>query len=446
MKPFAAAKACAVNPLKLSPSLGAAAAFLGIKVCMPMLHAAQGCTSFGLTLLVRHYRERIPFQTSAMNEVTTILGGSDHLEQAVLNIVAKTDPAPQAIGICTSGLIETRGEDIKGDLKLIRRKHPELADTALIYVSAPDYVGAYQDGWGAAVTAMVEELVEPAVLRDPRQINILAGSQLTPADVEEIRDLVEAFGLSPIILPDISDSLDGHVPEGFVGTTYGGVSVAEIRKMGRSAATFVIGRQVEPAARLLEQRCAVPVEIFPGITGLAASDAFIAALMRLSGRAVPERIKRARSRLVDAMLDGHFFFGDKRVALAAEPDLLAALVPFLADMGAKPVCAVTTTKAPALENLPVAQIRIGDYDDLEHNAGPCDVIIAGSQGARTAERMKAPLFRLGLPVFDRLGVADRCIVGYRGSRALIFALANIFIAEKKHSHPEGACHAAAAIG
>jgi nitrogenase molybdenum-iron protein NifN len=43
---------------------------------MPLLHGSQGCTSFGLVLFVRHFREAIPMQTTAMSEVATVLGGS----------------------------------------------------------------------------------------------------------------------------------------------------------------------------------------------------------------------------------------------------------------------------------------------------------------------------------------------------------------------------------
>ncbi|HEX6362462.1 MAG TPA: nitrogenase component 1, partial [Albitalea sp.] len=50
-------KACAVNPLKMSASLGAAYAFMGLEGCMPLMHGSQGCTSFGLVLLVRHFKE-----------------------------------------------------------------------------------------------------------------------------------------------------------------------------------------------------------------------------------------------------------------------------------------------------------------------------------------------------------------------------------------------------
>jgi len=47
----------------------------GVANCMPVLHGSQGCTSFGLVLLVRHFREAIPLQTTAMSEVATVLGG-----------------------------------------------------------------------------------------------------------------------------------------------------------------------------------------------------------------------------------------------------------------------------------------------------------------------------------------------------------------------------------
>jgi nitrogenase molybdenum-iron protein NifN len=86
-------KACAVNPLKMSQPLGASLAFLGLDACMPVMHGSQGCTSFGLVLLVRHFKEAIPLQTTAMNEVTSILGGYDNIEAALLNIRKRAAPA-----------------------------------------------------------------------------------------------------------------------------------------------------------------------------------------------------------------------------------------------------------------------------------------------------------------------------------------------------------------
>jgi nitrogenase molybdenum-iron protein NifN len=430
------AKNVTINPLKLSQPLGGATAFMGLDGCLPMLHAAQGCTAFALVLLVRHFREAIPFQTTAMNEVTTILGGMDNLETAIVNIAGRAHP--KVIGICSNGLTEARGEDIKGDLKLIRAKHPDLADTALIYAPTPDYTGSFQDGWAAAVSATIDELVHPAAGRNLRQVNLLAGSHLTPADIEEIRDTVEAFGLAPIILPDISGSLDGHVADAYVPTTLGGTTLDDIRRMGRSVITLALGLHMEPAARRLEARCGVPVETFPRLTGLLAWDRFIAALARISGKPVPQAIRRRRSQLLDAMLDGHFFFGEKKIAIAAEPDLLFTLANFLADMGCTIGAAVSPTQNPVLEKIPAARVVIGDLDDLEQAAGDCDLIISHSHGRRVAERLGTIFFPAGFPVFDRLGAAQRLSVGYRGTRDLIFDIGNLFIAE----HAEGGEHAA----
>lgn len=96
-----ARKSASTNPLKMSPPLGAAMAYLGVDGCLPLFHGSQGCTAFALVLLVRHFKEAIPFQTTAMNEVTTILGGMDNVEQAVLNIHKRAKP--KVIGICSTG-------------------------------------------------------------------------------------------------------------------------------------------------------------------------------------------------------------------------------------------------------------------------------------------------------------------------------------------------------
>jgi nitrogenase molybdenum-iron protein NifN len=138
-------KACAVNPLKMSQPIGGAFAFMGLRGSMPLLHGSQGCTSFGLTLFVRHFKEAVPLQTTAMSEVATVLGGLDNVEQAILNIYNKTKP--EIIGICSTGVTETKGDDVEGYIKLIREKHPQLAKFPLVYVSTPDFKDAFQDGW-----------------------------------------------------------------------------------------------------------------------------------------------------------------------------------------------------------------------------------------------------------------------------------------------------------
>lgn len=429
----ASAKAAAVNPLKMSQPLGASYAFLGMNRCMPVMHGSQGCTSFGLVLLVRHFREAIPLQTTAMNEATTIMGGYDNVEKAILNIRSRAKP--DLIAICSTGLTETKGDDVHGYLKLIRQAHAELADTALVYVSTPDFLGAFQDGWAKAVTALIEELVVPAIGPRAGQVNVLPGSHLTPGDIDEAREIIGAFGLHPIFLPDVSGSLDGHMSEEFSPTTMGGTTLADARSMGSSMMTLALGEQMRPCAQALEARTGVPFVIFEGLSGLAASDRFIAELARVSGVAVPAKYRRQRSQLQDAMLDAHFFIGGKRIVIGAEPDLLWALASSLTELGARIPAAITTTQSPLLARLPTDDVLIGDLEDLEQRARGCDLMITHSHGRQAAERLSIPFHRAGLPLFDRLGAGQRVTVGYRGTREFLFEIGNLFLAHPHEATP-----------
>jgi len=47
----------------------------------------------------------------------------------------------------------------------------------------------------------------------------------------------------------------------------------------------------------------------------------------------------------------------------------------------------------------------------------------------------ATLAPTGLPTFDRLGVAHKVTVGYRGTRDLIFEVGNVFM-EQLHAHEQ----------
>ncbi|SOE00946.1 nitrogenase iron-molybdenum cofactor biosynthesis protein NifN [Caenispirillum bisanense] len=447
-----ARKSASTNPLKMSAPLGAAMAYLGLDGCLPLFHGSQGCTAFGLVLLVRHFKEAIPFQTTAMNEVTTILGGMDNVEQAVLNISKRAKP--KIIGICSTGLTETRGEDTGADIRVIKARNAEaLAGCELVFAATPDFAGGMQEGWGKAVAAIIDAFVPAADgTRALRQVNILAGCHMTPGDVEELREIVEAFGLEAIVLPDLAGSLDGHLPGQYVPTTYGGTTLADMGRMHRSVATIAIGEHMRISAERLEARTGVPTRFFDGLTGLDAVDRLMVALSDISGQPVPRKYRRQRSQLVDAMLDGHFHFGQKKIALAAEPDLLWAVGRLFADLGAELATVVTTVAAPHLERLPCAQIVVGDLWDLEEGAATAgaDLLVTHSHGRQASERLGVPLVRIGFPQFDRIGASHQTLIGYRGTRDLMCGIANTFI-DNQHAHSpqdwqedrHGGSHAAA---
>ncbi|MGY4182784.1 nitrogenase molybdenum-iron protein NifN [Bradyrhizobium sp. USDA 4518] len=433
----ASTKSCAVNPLKMSQPIGGAFAFMGLRGAMPLLHGSQGCTSFGLTLFVRHFKEAVPLQTTAMSEVATVLGGYENLEQAILNIHSRAKP--KIVGICSTGVTETNGDDVDAYLKLIRDKHPQLAKLPLVYVSTPDFKGAFQDGWEKAVARIVEALVEgPGVsgLRDPSKVNVLPGCHLTPGDLDELRAILEDFGLRPSFLPDLAGSLDGHIPDEFTPTTIGGIGIDEIASMGRAQWTIAIGAQMRRAADVLQAKAGVPFRLFERLCGLDANDEFVTFLSEISGRPVPVKYRRQRGQLTDAMLDAHFHIGGRRVAIAAEPDLLFDLSSMLHDMGAQVTAAVTTTQSVVIERVKAEEVLIGDLEDLEELAGTkqCDLLVTHSHGRQAAARLKIPFYRAGFPMFDRLGAGHQLSVGYRGTRDMIFDIANLVIADREENH------------
>lgn len=426
-------KACAVNPLKMSQPLGASFAFMGLDACMPVMHGSQGCTSFGLVLLVRHFKEAIPLQTTAMNEVTTILGGYENVESALLNIRKRA--APRVIAICSTGLTETKGDDVAGYLVTARKRKPELEDTALVYVSTPDYVGAFEDGYRHAVTGIVKALAQPQ-RRRADLVSLIPGSHLSPGDIEELREIVEAYGLEPIVLPDVSGSLDGHIAPDWRGTTLGGTTLEQIRAAGGSAFVLGVGEQTREGCEALAAIADAPHEVFERLTGLECNDRFHQRLAQISGRPVPAKYRRQRSQLLDAMLDGHFYTGGIKVAIGAEPDLLLAVGSLLHEMGAELKVCVSTTQSAAHALLPAETVVIGDLEDMERAAAEagCDLLVTHAHGRQMAERLGKPFLRMGFPVFDRVGNAHRRQVGYRGTMNLIFEVANMMIEQIPHHH------------
>jgi nitrogenase molybdenum-iron protein NifN len=432
-------KALSVSPLKSSQPVGAVLAFLGINRTIPMMHGSQGCTAFGKVYFVRHFREPIPLQTTAMDQVSSVMGADDNVVEGLKTLCEKSGPA--LIGLPTTGLSETQGTDIKAAVKQFRTKYPQYAPIKVVPVNTPDFTGCMESGYAAAVAAMIDELVPAADEagtkpgKRPRQVNVLVGSMMTPGDVEALKEIIEAFGLRPLMVPDISDSLDGHLTgEDFSPLTVGGTLVSEFATLGDAAATLVVGASLKKAANILKERTGVPDYRFDSLVGLDPTDALILALVEISNTPVPEKIERHRAQLEDAMVDTHFMLGQSRIAIAADPDLLNSFAVFLAGMGAEVVAAVTSANAAVLKHLPVEDVKIGDLEDLELTARErrAQLVIGNSHCAATAERLNIPLMHAGFPLYDLIGGYQRTWIGYRGARQALFDLANLLLQHGTH--------------
>ncbi|SNB45176.1 bifunctional nitrogenase iron-molybdenum cofactor biosynthesis protein NifEN [Geobacter sp. DSM 9736] len=417
-------KKATVNPQKNSPALGATLAYLGIDSMLGLLHGAQGCSTFIRLQLSRHFKESIPLNCTAMSEDTAIFGGWENLKKGLKRVIEKFHPA--VVGVMTSGLTETMGDDVRSAIVHFRKENPDHDAVPVVWASTPDYCGSLQEGYAAAVEGILCSLAEGGETI-PGQVNLIPGAHLTPADVEELKELVESFGLVPLTVPDISNAVDGHIDAEVSPLATGGIPVSEIPKAGRSLATIYVGDSLAKAAVALRERFGIPAYGFTSVTGLSEVDRLMATLSEISGRPVPEKHLRWRSRLMDAMVDSHYQFGTKKVALALEADHLKALSRFLDGMGCEITAALSATRTRGLDSLPSGNVFVGDLEDLETAGKGADLLVANSNGRQAAAKLgiKAHL-RAGLPVFDRLGAHQKVWVGYRGTLNLVFEVANLF--------------------
>ncbi|MBF0310964.1 MAG: nitrogenase iron-molybdenum cofactor biosynthesis protein NifN [Magnetococcales bacterium] len=420
-------KALVVRPLKASPPMGAVLVVLGLDRALPLLHGSQGCSAFTKVYFTRHFREPIAMQTTAMDQVTTVMGADANLIEALDTVLSKLHP--EVVGVITTGLSETEGVDLQRVLREFRTAHPQWRQVPVVGVNAPDYGGSLETGYAAAVEALVTALV-PEGRRGggaSRRLNVLAGPSLTPGDALVLHEVAEQFELQACLLPDLGGGLDGHLsPDGFSPLSGGGSRVAAWANAAEAALTLVVGRSLYKAADLLRERSGVADCRFEALTSLTAWDTLVMTLSRVSGRAVPQRLRRQREQYLDALLDSHFLLSGTPVALAGDPDWVKGICDLLGEVGAVPVAVVSTGNSPVFTGLPCEQVVVGDLQDLQRLAGQggAEVLIGNSHVADLAAEMGLPVMRAGYPVHDALGVFRRAWIGYPAMGEALFELAN----------------------
>ncbi|MBF0559749.1 MAG: nitrogenase iron-molybdenum cofactor biosynthesis protein NifN, partial [Nitrospirae bacterium] len=415
----------ALNPLKHSQTIGAAIALQGIDRALPVIHGAQGCTFLAKVLLTKHFREPIALAGTKQFAEDVIMGSEKSILSVISGFLEKQQPA--VLGILSSGLSETKGDDIAA-----AAKHFAASDsgTKVISIATPDYNGGLETGYAAAVMALTG-LAECDRLRTKPttgKINVLACHHLTPADFLELRDIIESFGLHPVMLPDLS-ALDGS-RQGFSALASGGTGVDEIMTMNSAEFTLAIGMSMEPPAARLKERFGIEYKVLESITGLHDSDILMETLSMLSGKGMPPKYARQRNILIDGMRDAHFYFGNKKVTTALEPDLSVQVSRWLSEMGADVALAIIPQSASggaASEgHIQAREVIIGDLWSIrKYGHGKRDLIISNSHCEDTARDCGIPLYQMGFPLYKILGGNTRITIGYRGTLTLTNDVATI---------------------
>ncbi|WP_181592837.1 nitrogenase iron-molybdenum cofactor biosynthesis protein NifN [Paenibacillus sp. YN15] len=422
----------AINPFRVSQSLGGVLALQGIFRSLPVLHGPQGCAESIQTVLSRHFREPIPLQNIAMQEYNLIFGGEKTIHE-VLQIVF-TKHNPDVVAVVGSSMTEAVGEDLPGAVRSFRKLHEKmLQDKLLLELYLPDYEGSLESGYARMTEAALRELASryraggSSKARRKDRINLLAGSHLTPGDVMELKEIISSFGLEVIVLPDLSSSLAGHLLVGHMSLSRGGVPLDYLWEMAASGFTLAVGSSMEPAARILEEEFGIGYHIFPSVSGLEATDGFFGFLQRYSRNAVQMKYRWQRQFALDCLLDTRASFRGKQVVAALEPDHLVSVQAWLWEAGIKAFSAVVPFSTSALELVKGDTIE-GDLQDLQLMANRgADLWISNSYGEHVAKELGIRFMPMGFPVLNRYGSPYSVSLGYRGMADLLNSLGNVLM-------------------
>lgn len=431
------------NACKLCTPLGACLAFKGIEHCLSFLHGSQGCSTYIRRYMISHFKEPIDIACSNFSEHTAVFGGGVELHTGLDNIIRQYSPT--VIGIMTTCLSETIGEDVGSLVKAYREARPDLS-AAIVHVSTPSYRGTHAEGFHDAIRAVAEQLVEPG----PRgqHLNLLAG-MLSPADLRYLKELFADFGVEAILLPDYSDTLDGVPWDRYEAIPPGGTPLAAIQRMGCARASLELGHVLagreHTAGKSLRDRCDVPLHSLGLPIGIAETDRLCHAIQEITGAPLPARHEAERQRLIDAYADGHKYVSGKRAVVFGEEDFACSMALFLREIGIIPVLVASGGRTGLLEeklgkvgdDLTVA----GDVDfltmaDLAKSAN-ADLVVGNSKGYKLSKELGIPLVRVGFPVHDRFGAARLLHVGYRGAQQLFDLIVNTIIAHTQESDEIG---------
>ena len=411
------------NTCKMCTPLGAALAAKGIIGAITLLHGSQGCSTYIRRYMISHFREPIDIASSNFSEEAAIFGGKDNLITAIKNVVGQYHP--EVLIIATTCLSETIGDDLPMIIKQAQTAlGPDLPP--LVHVSTPSYRGVSGTGFHDTVAAIVKAFAKKGPTIEHR-VGLFPGI-VSCEDLREFNRIGSECGITPVIVSDYSETLDGGLWSEHIAIPEGGTDIAEIATLGSVRSSITCGAISDGANRagsFLEKNFGVQKHVVTLPIGIENTDCFLAALTAHGG-AVSARLKKERARLADAYVDGHKYVFGKRVVICADDDLAESLKSFVLEIGM----------------IPVVVAKIGE--DADHakvleaaTAEKAEIILGSSKALFVKRALNIPLVRVGLPIHDRIGGQRVLTVGYRGTIRLFDEIVNTIMEERQDAREQG---------
>ena len=433
------------NACKLCSPLGASLAFKGVENCIPVVHGSQGCATYIRRYLISHFREPVDIASTNFSEEAAIHGGEKNLHNALDNIISQYKPG--IIGIATTCLSETIGDDMQKLLRDYLRKRTGMLDIPeLLHVNSPAYKGTHASGFHDTVLALVRKFAIAGQLNN--KITLFPGL-LSPEDIRHLKEICADYRINPVILPDYSETLDYGYTGSYTGMPEGGTKLSDIVATGAAKASVEFGSILnaasgssESAGKYLERAHSIPLFRVPIPIGINACDTFFGIVEKVSGSKLLPKYQKQRERLLDAYIDAHKYTYGKKAVIYGEEDFVISMASFLEETGIEVRMCATGTKGVKLEKeintilKPRHELLVSEGIDFESIASYCneekpDIIIGNSKGYYISRELDIPIVRVGFPVHDRFGSQRIRHIGYEGTQELFDRIVNALIERRQ---------------
>jgi nitrogenase molybdenum-iron protein NifN len=378
--------------------------------------------------------------SSSFSEETAIFGGESNLLEAIRNVIQKYNP--EVIGIATSCLTETIGDDVNLIINRIKKEVP----VTLIPVSTPSFKGSHVVGFHDSVNAVVK-----ACCVKPVDVSrfFIEPSILSPADLRHITMMCNLFGFDPVLLPDYSETLDSGVWSEYTPIPQGGTPVEIIKDAASRNSTYIdLGNMRENSTgKYLHENFGTRYCKLDTPIGIEATDLFLNAISSISGKEIPSILQKARNRCVDSYIDAHKYLSGIRAVVFGDEDMVPSIAAFCSEVGIIPVLCASEGKISNEIELKLSLekrehctvIEDADFDSIEEKIGELkpDIMIGTGKGNHISIKYNIPLVRVGFPIHDRIGASRILHCGYDGAMFLLDSIVNILLAGKQENIPDG---------
>jgi nitrogenase molybdenum-iron protein beta chain len=441
-----AREAAVINPAKACQPLGAVFAAVGFEGTLPFVHGSQGCVAYYRSHFSRHFKEPTSAVSSSMTEDAAVFGGLNNMIDGLAN--SYNMYKPKMIAVSTTCMAEVIGDDLNAFIKTAKEKGSVPADFDVPFTHTPAFVGSHVTGYDNTMKSMVEYFwggkagqAEKLERQPNGKINFIGGFDgYTVGNLREIKRIFGLMGVEYTILGDNSEVWDTPTDGEFRmydgGTTLEEAANAVHAKATVSMQQYCTEKTLSYIAGWGQETVALNHPV-----GVAGTDKFLMEVSRITGKPIPDELRKERGRLVDAIADSNAHLHGKKFAIYGDPDFCLGMAAFLMELGAEPVTILSTNGGKDWQKKAEALLASSPFGkdgkvyagkDLWHLRSllftqPVDYLIGNTYGKALERDTGTPLIRMGFPIFDRHHHHRYPVWGYQGGlNVLVKILDKIF--------------------